>query len=328
LKPARFPVSPWPHDVVMISGLERHVRQRVRVAMGQLRFIKPLLPTAVDEPPDGPDWFHEVKYDGYRTQVILEGGTARAFTRQGYDWSERYAHILAAMERLPCGAAIIDGEVIVQDARGVPDFQALVRALKRAPKRLVYIAFDLLHLDGEDLRGRPLEERRAMLKNLLPQEPGRIGFSDHLEGEGPAFFRAAAETGLEGIVSKRRSSRYRSGRSRAWLKTKALVESRLVVIGSRMGRDKRPLLLLAREGVDGLAYAGTAVVTLTREDRERLYRRLDRLARNAPAVSGLSRHNDAQWVEPRVRVAVRGLAGGALRHATVRSLLEEDDSAS
>jgi ATP-dependent DNA ligase len=121
-----------------------------------LGFIPPQLPSLTDQPPEGADWIHEVKHDGYRTMLVIERGTARAYTRNGHGWSDRYPGIIMAARNLPCRTAILDGEVIVQDGRGVSDFEALQSALRSKTIHLIFYAFDLLHLDGKDLREKPL----------------------------------------------------------------------------------------------------------------------------------------------------------------------------
>lgn len=124
-----------------------------------LRFVHPMLPTLVSEAPESDDWLHEIKYDGFRTQLILEQSEVRAFTRRGFDWSERYQLILAAARELDCSSAIIDREMIVQDEQGRSDCEAFQAALGYEPEQLVFLAFDLLHLDGEDVRQEPLCSR-------------------------------------------------------------------------------------------------------------------------------------------------------------------------
>jgi DNA ligase D-like protein (predicted polymerase) len=182
-----------------------------------------MMPTPADEAPAGEDWLHEIKYDGYRTQLVIAAGNVRAFTGAGDEWPGRYGAVAAAAAALGCGSAIIDGEMIVEDSAGRPDLAALERAIERAPGRLVLMAFDLLHLDGRNLMAKPLEERRARLQALLGQaDPaGPIRFSADVEGGGRDFFRAVEAMGLQGIISKKRGSRYRSGRSRDWLVTEA-----------------------------------------------------------------------------------------------------------
>jgi ATP dependent DNA ligase domain len=129
-----------------------------------LRFIEPQLASPVDQPPEGNHWIHEVKYDGYRCQVLLEQGQARVFTRNGHDWSDRYPSIVRAGADLRCQSAIIDGEAIVQDDNGLSDFEALQFAMSRQPQRIILYAFDLMHLDGADLRRQSLSIRRSILR--------------------------------------------------------------------------------------------------------------------------------------------------------------------
>jgi DNA ligase D-like protein (predicted ligase) len=277
-----------------------------------LEFISPQLATSVDHPPPRAGWIHEVKHDGYRTLLSVERGKARAYTRNGFDWTDRYPAITKAAAKLDCRSAIIDGEVIVQDERGVSDFEALKSVIRWQPQRLILCAFDLLHLNGKDLRDRPLLERRAKLKELVPGEHPFL-----FVGDAATFFRACADHQLEGIVSKLASSKYRSGRSKTWLKTKCFTESSFVIIGTARDRKtKAPLALLAQSNVGGLRYAGSAFIALSGTDRAELAVRLKKLERcPIPKL----RFPDAQWVKP-LKARVRHLSGsGYLRHATVRA---------
>jgi bifunctional non-homologous end joining protein LigD len=184
-----------------------------------------------------------------RALLIIERRKEGAYTRNGFDWTERYPGITKAAAKLGCRSAIIDGEVIVQNEHGHSDFDAL----KSAIRWRFFCAFDLLHLNGKDLRDRPLLERRAKLKELVPSEHPFL-FSEEFTGDASAFFRACADHQLEGIVSKLASSKYRSGRSKMWLKTKCFAESSFVIIGTARDRKtKAPLPLLARADAQGLA---------------------------------------------------------------------------
>jgi len=289
----------------------------------RIGFVEPMMPALVESAPEGAGWIHELKYDGYRTQLALNGDDRRAYTRRGHDWSHLYASILDAVRGLGCRSAVIDGETIVQDARGLSDFEALRTQLaRRKPQGLVFMAFDLLHLDGDDLRREPLETRRARLRELLgPNEAERpIHFSDHVEGGGPDFFAAAEAMGLEGIVSKRLGSRYRSGPTRSWVKTKAFTESEFVVVGATTG-DLAPVALLARETEDRrLEYVGGAMVTFREADRERFWRATERLKVDRPPLH-MEKRADTTWLKPELRVRVRHLRGEEkLRHATVKGI--------
>src|SRR5215471_7240978 len=239
-----------------------------------LEFIKPQLATAVDHPPPRAGWIHEVKHDGYRTLLIIDRRKARAYTRNGSDWTERYAGITKAGAKLDCRSAIIDGEVIVQNELGVSDFDALKSAIRWRPQSLIFCAFDLLHLNGKDLRERPLLERRAKLKELIPAEHPFL-FSEEFTGDADAFFQACADNRLEGIVSKLASSKYRSGRSKTWLKTKCFTEGSFAIIGTARDRKtKAPLALLAKPNARGLSYAGSAFIALSGTERQELSARL------------------------------------------------------
>lgn len=289
-----------------------------------LTFVEPMLPTLVDVPPAGDDWLHEVKYDGYRTQIVIDGAARRAFTRNGHDWSAKYAPLLGAAELLGCRRAIIDGEIIVQDEEGRSDFPALRTAIGRSPERLVFMAFDLLHLDGRDLRPFAVEQRRERLEELLggfdPANP--IHFSADVRGGGVQFFDAVDAMGLEGIVSKKRGTRYASGRAKTWLKTKAWTEAEYLVVGTEATPGEPVSALLARETEDGLEYAGGAAVTLPADRRELFYAAAEQLQRDRPP-SGMPRSKRARWIEPRLRVRVRHLKGSEkVRHATVVDVTE------
>jgi bifunctional non-homologous end joining protein LigD len=138
-----------------------------RVLNNRLRFIEPQLASLVDQPPEGKHWIHEVKHDGYRSQLVIENGTARVYTRNGHDWSDRYPGIVRAAANLSCRSAIIDGEAIVQDGNGASDFDALPAAIQSRSNSVILCAFDLLHLNGVDLRQQILLDRRADLAHLL-----------------------------------------------------------------------------------------------------------------------------------------------------------------
>src|ERR1700704_6605938 len=134
--------------------------------INRLGFVEPQLASPVDQPPEGKHWIHEIKHDGYRCQVLLERGQARVFTRNGYDWSDRFPSIVHAAADLRCQSAIIDGEAIVQDGNGVSDFEALQSATRWQPHTIILYAFDLMHFNGKDLRQQTLSERRSILRAL------------------------------------------------------------------------------------------------------------------------------------------------------------------
>lgn len=290
-------------------------------AIPSLRFIPPMLPTLVAEPPEGDGWSHEIKYDGYRTELVIAGREARAFTRNGHDWTEKYRPIVQAAATLPCRSAMIDGEMVVQDEHGRSDFDALRSAITRRPDRLIFYAFDLLHLNGRDHRPQSLMERRADLAELVgaPDPACPIQFSANVIGNGAAMFDAADAMGLEGIVSKKLGSRYRSGLSTAWLKIKCFAEDEFVVIGTEQGVGPTTALV-ARETDEGLEYAGGAMLTLGAAERDHFWAHAERLKSDRPPLR--TGKKAAVWIRPELRVRVRYLKGSdKLRHATVLRLL-------
>jgi len=290
--------------------------------INRLGFVEPQLLTSTDQPPQGSEWIHELKHDGYRSQVVLERGYVRVFTRNGHDWTDRYPSIVSAAVNLRCKSAIIDGEAIVQDGDGISDFDALSFAMRWQPQSIVLYAFDLMHLDGRDLRRQPLSERRSILQALVGNDDeSRVQFSDEFTGDGAALFKACAERGIEGIVSKLTTSRYRSGRSNTWLKTKCFTESSFVVVGTDRDRKTGALrALLARANQEGLNYAGAAFIALDDCARAEFFDVLDRLA-TSKALFKATRLSDVRWCVPKLIVRVKHLAvSKTLRHATVRGL--------
>ena len=177
----------------------------------------PLPPDHV-EAPTGPEWVHEIKHDGYRLIVRRDGQGVRLYTRRGFNWSGRFQLIVEAMRRLRVRSVTIDGEVVVCGEDGRPNFDLLH---DRCHDRVaVLIGFDLLELDGDDWRPRPLEQRKAKLAKLVSRAASGIHFNEHINGDGAVIFDHACRLGLEGIVSKRRDLPYRSGRSKCWVKIK------------------------------------------------------------------------------------------------------------
>ena len=181
-------------------------------------FIEPCLPSPADRPPSGPDWIHEIKHDGYRLMARRDPIGVRLLTRNAHDWAQRYPAIVEAVNRLRVRSCLIDGEAVVCDQHGLAVFERL-RHKHEAHHVLLY-AFDLLELDGEDLRREPFETRKATLTSLLRGCLPGLRLNEHLAQPGDLVFRHACKLGCEGIVSKRLGSRYRSGRSPDWLKFK------------------------------------------------------------------------------------------------------------
>lgn len=285
----------------------------------RLKFIPPLLPTLVERPPEGDGWIHEIKFDGYRTQIVIDDAGVRIFTRRGLDWTSRYRDLAKAAGKLDVESAIIDGELIVTNEAGLSDFKALRKAITRRQRELYFVAFDLLHLNGHDLRDMALEDRREILASLI--EPGsRIQFSEALPGTADAVFHLIEQAGLEGMVSKRRDSKYRSGRSTNWLKVKALMESELELLGVERERGKPAFALMGEPGTR--RYVGSAFVSVNREMRERLWKRVQEHA--GPAPKDMKKRPATQWVKPGIKARVKHLRGEEdLRHASLQDFWEE-----
>ena len=284
-------------------------------------FVEPMLPTLVEEAPDGDGWVHEIKYDGYRTQLALNGKATRAFTRNGFDWTATYAPVLASARALRCRSAILDGEMCVQGTDGVTSFRALRSAIKGGPGQLVLFAFDLLMLDGIDLRDAPLTDRKNRLRDLIGVDVvTRIAFSAEHVGQGPAFFKAADQHGLEGIVSKQADGRYASGRTKAWLKVKSFTVGDFAVLGVERSATGIPVALLATLGRDP-AYVGNATVKLPTKERETFWRSVEAMGTPRARLAGLAKNRKATWIREGLVARVRHLRGEEkLRHATMQSL--------
>jgi bifunctional non-homologous end joining protein LigD len=179
-------------------------------------FVEPALATAMDRTPSGDRWIHEIKFDGYRVQVHLANEAVKVFTRRGYDWTHRFKKVADDAWHIKAASAIIDGEVVVPAADGTTDFSVLQNELKGKSTRIVLVAFDLLYLNGRDLRKLPLIERKAQLKKIIAGTD--IQFSESFEVGGKEMFAHACKVGLEGVVSKVRDSIYTSGRGNNWVK--------------------------------------------------------------------------------------------------------------
>jgi bifunctional non-homologous end joining protein LigD len=196
--------------------------RRVRNSRGRLRnapaaFIQPCRPTVAKAPPRGEGWVHELKHDGYRLQIHVRNGRVKLYTMNAADWTARYPRIVEQTARIK-GSAIIDAEVVWLDADGIAQFDALhSRIMDHAA---IACAFDLMMLDGNDLRRLPLSERKAALRKVLRRTKGGIQYVEHTEGHGAEMFAAVCDLGVEGIVSKKINSPYRSGPSKSWINVK------------------------------------------------------------------------------------------------------------
>jgi len=299
--------------------------------------LEPELATLVDAAPEGIDWLHEIKFDGYRVLARIEKGKVTLLSRNGHDWTERMPVLARSLAAFDAKAALLDGEFVALNDAGVSDFQALQNSLGLADAAsLVYYAFDLLHLDGFDLEAVPLSERKVLLTKLLAAQPRSVSegvrLSEHVVGGGARFFEKASELGLEGIVSKRADAPYRSGRGRDWLKTKTLARQEFVVVGytepagSRTGLGA--LLLGVREGKT-LRYAGRVGTGFSQRSLKELVQKLAPLAVRSPSVDAPPPGADGRgvhWVRPELvaEVAFTGFTQDKLlRHPRFLGLRED-----
>ncbi|UCI10696.1 DNA ligase D [Mesorhizobium sp. B1-1-8] len=296
-----------------------------------LSFVEFQSPTLVDKAPEGREWLHEIKYDGYRTELIIEGGAARAFTRRGYDWSRRYRRIVEAAAALPVKNAIIDGEAVVLGDTGLPDYQALERELGNPnSSRLILYAFDLLYLNGRDFRALPLAERKAGLEKLLKGTAPTLTYAEHLEASGRDVFEHACRMGLEGIVCKRADAPYRSGVQTTWLKVKCIKSDTFPIVAfvEKLGAHPRRVasLYIGRREGDRLLYAGKAQSGYTTRAAQELRERLDPLIISKSPLSEPIKKPKATWVKPDALAEVQfsGVTDrGILREAVFKGLRED-----
>ena len=283
----------------------------------------------VDTVPSGDRWLHEMKYDGYRTLISVGSDEGRAYTRSGLDWSDRFAGIVTDALKLKVGSALIDGEAVVLDADGRSSFQALQGALKGAPATIDYFAFDLLELDGEDLTGLPLVERKAKLQKILPTGKSRLRYSDHIVGSGEKLLNQFCAAGLEGVISKLATGKYVGSRSGGWLKTKCIKRQEFVVVGwtpSDKSRLFRSLILAIHEKGE-LRYAGKVGTGFDTAELIRLMEIMKPIEQAAPTVKApRAEVRGAHWLKPKLvaEIAYTEMTNeGTLRHPSYLGLRED-----
>ena len=297
-------------------------------------FMPPSLATLHSVPPNGAEWIHEIKFDGYRIEARLDRGKVRLLTRKELDWTHRFERIAKAVAALPAEAALLDGELVVENENGVSSFSLLQTDLKDGRgDRFVYWVFDLLHLDGRDLTNEPLTVRKAALRKLLQGQPrsGPIRYAENFAERGSVIFEHARELGLEGIISKLRDAPYRSGRSGNFIKTKCHNEQEFVVAGftpsTAMPNAVGALTVAVHEN-GKLRYAGRVGTGYTHKTAQDLWRRLNalRVDRAPVDLPKDERRKNVIWVKPAVVVEAefRGIThDGLLRQASYKGLRED-----
>ncbi|MER8503885.1 ATP-dependent DNA ligase [Mesorhizobium sp. M1142] len=291
--------------------------------MGErLAFIPPMIPKLVAKPPEGENWIHEIKLDGYRAQVVINGpGDIRVFTKSGADWTSKFKGVAEAARELEVENAIIEGEAVVPNKAGLPDFNALQKAVHSDPYAMYLGAFDIMHLDGHDLRDIGCKARREMLYSIIKPN-SRIQFSEAIPGDAKSIFYLADQAGLEGVVSKRADSKYRSGPTSNWLKTKSWTIDEFELLGVEREPGKAAFALLADPGTG--KYLGTAFITLGRDMKDRLLKRVREHA--GPPPEAMKKRPATQWVKPGVKLRVKHLRGdhSHIRHASLLGFGDEE----
>jgi bifunctional non-homologous end joining protein LigD len=298
-------------------------------------FIAPQLATLVKEPPSGYQWLHELKFDGYRMLCRIDRGKVRFWSRNGKDWTEKFLNVVEAVKSLPLHSAILDGEIVALDDQGHSSFQKLQRSMRKSTTAgFVYQIFDLIYLDGFDLTKTPLRQRKLLLEDLFKTLSARspLRYSEHIEGNGAAFFKHACEYEIEGIVSKLADSPYDSARNRNWLKVKCNKQQEFVIAGYTPSSKSLPgfgALVLGVYEEGKLVYAGRVGTGFTFKQRSDLKKHLDKIARKqspfavAPTDRGL---RETHWTEPKLIAEVAFMewtSDGSIRHPSFQGLRED-----
>ncbi len=321
------------------KGNDKELRTAPKAALPD--FVPPCLATLADKAPDGANWVHEIKFDGYRIQVRLDRGKVNLLTRKGLDWTKRFPTVAAAVAKLPAKDALIDGELVAEGPDGLSSFSLLQQDLKASRHdRMAFYAFDLLHLDGADLRPLPLVTRKDALAALVNGHSGRetLRLSEFLTEPGKILLRHACKMGLEGIVSKLGDAPYRSGRGRDWIKTKCSDRQELVVAGyvpSSADAHAIGALVLGFYQRNKLHYAGRTGTGFTHESARALYRKLKAITvERSPFEAVPAEERGVRkpiWVTPKLvaEVDFHGWThGDRVRQASFQGLREDKSAKS
>jgi bifunctional non-homologous end joining protein LigD len=286
-------------------------------------YFPPMLATLVSEAPPG-DWISEVKYDGYRALSACSNRRVAMWSRNKLDLAGRFPGVARALAQITVGDAVIDGEVAVLDGKGVPRFELIQQGSKDA----LLFAFDLLRLDGEDMRARPLHERRDLLRSLISNAPPEVRISEEVPGPIDEALEQMRRRGMEGLILKARNSQYENRRSREWLKLKAQATQELAIVGWTPGKGAQAgslgaLLLAVADGRGGYEFAGKVGTGFSSKLRAELLKQLKPDEVDEPPARGAPRMRDAHWVKPRLVAQVRfteWTSDGKLRHPAFQGL--------
>jgi bifunctional non-homologous end joining protein LigD len=330
-----------PASAQLLQKHERITGQKAPALKGAKRarlpaFVEPCLASLGDKAPDSGNWIHEIKFDGYRLQARLEHGKVKLLTRKGLDWTRKFPGIADAVAELDADTALIDGELVVEGDNGITSFSLLQEELKSGDQgRLVYYVFDLLHLDGHDLRSLPLHERKEVLARLMRSTSNAtaLRFSESIAERGSVLLKHACKLGLEGIISKRGDAPYRSGRGHDWIKTKCTGRQEFVIAGFKPSTaDARAVGALVLGIYDGgeLTYAGRTGTGFTHDSARALFRKLRILERQSTPFAEMPAEERGVrapvWVEPELvaEVDFHGWThGDRVRQASFQGLRED-----
>jgi len=303
--------------------------------------IEPALATLTSEPPVGQQWLNEIKLDGYRMLCRIQAGRATLLTRRQQDWTQRFALVAEAAAELPCREAVVDGEIVALLPNGVSSFQALQNALQEdREERLVYHLFDLLYLDGYDLRTAALEDRKSALARLIAgvDTRGPLRYTEHILGNGKEFFGQCCRMGLEGMIAKRRDRPYPAGRTPDWVKVKCTLQQEFVLGGYADSLDRKrrlgSILVGYYDDQGQLRYAGRVGTGWNAHSLAELYRRLAPLGQQAPPFADFPRREirrGVHWVRPELVAEVsfsNWTEDGRLRHPSFQGLREDQPARS
>lgn len=319
-------------DVPKFKDIQSKKKLNLRKAKKKVmpHSLYPELATLAEQPPTGNEWLHEIKFDGYRLLCFIKDKKIKFLTRNQKDWTEKFKELQLEIKKMNLKSAILDGEVIATNKKKQSDFQLLSNSIGKKEKSLLsYVIFDLIYYQGKDLSLCALNDRKRLLRKLIPLNNNKLIFSSHIDGnDGDIFFKKACKKGLEGIISKNKYSSYKSGRSRNWLKIKCSKRQEFLVIGFTPGKGGRhhfaSLLLAVYGDKNTLVYCGKVGTGFNEISLKNIKKLLDKYKTNkAPFKVLPATLGSVTWVLPRIIVEVEfteWTQAGVLRHPSFKGL--------